>query len=92
MTLLKKNQSMFIQYADDTQFLHADIIDNLNNLISNTENTLRELKRYFLINGLLLNPKKTQYIFIGNKQLLSRIPPDTFINYDGVHIYPSTYV
>ena len=75
-----------IQHADHTQFLNADIINNLNNLISNTENTLREIKLYFLTNEL------PQCIFIGNKKLLSRIPPETFINYDGVHIYPSTYV
>ncbi len=53
-----------IQYADDTQFLTADTIDNLNNLISKTEETMRKIKLYFITNGLLLNPKKTQCIFI----------------------------
>ncbi len=36
-----------IQYADDTQFLEADTVDNLDNLISNTENILRSIKLYF---------------------------------------------
>ena len=88
----KTDACSMIQYADDTQFLEADTVDNHDNLISNTENTLRNIKSYFLTNGLLLNPKKTQCIFIGNRQLLSRIPPDTFINCNGVRIYPSTHV
>ncbi len=88
----KINACSLIQYADDTQFLQSDTIDNINNLILNTEDTLRDVKQYFLTNGLLLNPKKTQCIFIGNRQVLSRIPPDIYISCDGVHIYPSTYV
>ena len=32
-----------IQYADDTQFLQADTIENLGNLISNTENALHKI-------------------------------------------------
>ncbi len=35
------------QYADDTQFLHMNTIDNLNLLIGNTESTLLRLKSYF---------------------------------------------
>ncbi len=53
--------------------------------------TLR-LKRYFLKNGLLLNQAKTQCIFIGSCQLLSLIPPDTRISFDGDSIHPSTHV
>ncbi len=53
---------------------------------------MRKIKLYFITNGLLLNPKKTQCILIGNRQLLSRIPPETFINCYGVHIHPSTHV
>ncbi len=40
----------------------------------------------------MLNPKETQCIFIGNRQILSAIPPNTFINCDGNHIYPVTHV
>ncbi len=49
---------LLVQYADDTQFLHTSTVDNLNLLIRNTESTLLKLKRYFLTNGLLLNPAK----------------------------------
>ncbi len=60
--------------------------------LSDNESTLLRLKRYFLTNVILLNPAKTQYIFIGNRQLLSLIPPDTGISFDGDSIYPSTHV
>ncbi len=88
----KTNSCSLIQYADDTQFLHADTINNLEDLISKTEETLCNMKQYFLLNGFMLNSKKTQCIFIGNRQQLSHIPPDTFINCDGEHIFLSTLV
>ena len=83
---------ILIQYADDTQFLEADTVENLDGLISNTENALRNIELYFQTNGLLLNNKKTQCIFIGNRQLLALVPSDISINCNGVHIYPTTHV
>ncbi len=83
---------LLVQYADVTQFLHTNTIDNLNLLIRNTGSTLLRLKRYFLTNCLLLNPAKTQCIFIGNRQLLSLILPDTRISFDGDNIHPTTHV
>ncbi len=79
----KTNSCSLIQCADDTQFLHADTVNNLEDLISKREETLYNMKQYFLLNGLMWNSKKTQCIFIGNRQQLSHIPPDTFINCDG---------
>ncbi len=81
-----------IQYADDTQFLYIDTINNLGDLIARTEETLKILKQYFVRNGLLLNSKKTQCIFIGNRQLLSRIPPNTCISFDDERIKFCSYV
>lgn len=87
------NGCLLTQYADDAQILQADTIDNLNDLISSTEAALPTIKLPFLTNGLLLNPPITQCIFIGNRQVLSHIPLDTFISCDSVHnIYPSTHV
>ncbi len=51
-----------------------------------------KLKRYFLTNVLMLNPAKTQCIFIGSHQLLSLILPDTRVSFDGDSIHPSTHV
>ncbi len=60
--------------------------------VQETEETLYNMKQYFLLNGLMLNSKKTRCILIGNRQQLSYIPLDTFINCDSEHIYPSTHV
>ncbi len=73
----KINSCSIIQYADDTPFLHADTVNNLEDLISKTEETLFNIEQYFLLNGLLLNSKKTQGIFIGNRHLLFHIPHDS---------------
>ncbi len=83
---------LLVPYADDTQFLHTSTVDNLNLLVRNIESTLLTLKRYFLPNGLLLYPAKTQCIFIANRQLLSLISPDTRISFDGDNIYPSAHL
>ncbi len=77
-----------VQYADDTQFLHSNTIDKLDHLIKDTEETLVKCRRYFLKNGFMLNCSKSQCVFIGNRQLLSSIPPSTTINFNGDIIYP----
>ncbi len=50
------------------------------------------VKHYFLRNGLLLNPKKTQCIFLGNRQLLVQIPPNAVTNCDCDTLTPSVQV
>lgn len=81
-----------MQYADDTQFLHTSTLNNIDELIRITEDTLMKCRQYFLNNGLMLNSAKTQCIFIGSRQILSRIPPNTTININGDTIHPSTCV
>ncbi len=74
---------ILVQYADDTQFIHSDNINNINQLINRAKVTLLNAKNYFLKSGLLLNSNKTQFIFIGTRQLLSNVPDDMTINFDG---------
>ena len=81
-----------IQYADDTQFIHAGNIDNVNDLIHKSEETLKLAKLYFYNNGLMLNSGKTKCMFIGTRGLLSQIPPDTHMLVDGNVITPSTSI
>ena len=81
-----------VQYADDTQFLHCNTVDKLDQLIKDTEETLVKCRQYFLRNGLLLNSSKTQCMFIGNHQLLSNIPLNTKLNFNGNSIQPSNRV
>ncbi len=84
--------SFIVQYADNTQLLHTGTVDNIYQLIKDTESTLKQCKRYFLRNGLLLNSSKTQCILIGRCQLLAAIPPDTNVHFDGEIIQPSCQV
>ncbi len=57
------------QYADDTQSLHTGTVDNIQQLIKDTEATLKQCKRYFLSNGRLINPSKARRIFLCSCQL-----------------------
>ena len=81
-----------IQYADDTQFIHSGSLENLANIINDAEKTLADANEYFLKNGLMVNPNKTQCIFIGSRQLLSHIPEDAVIHLGDTSIRPSTSV
>ncbi len=77
---------VLIQYADDTQFIHSGNIYNLDQLISRAKSTLSNAKTFFLSSGLMLNCKKTHFIFIATRQLLSAILNDMTINLDGSNI------
>ena len=80
------------QYADDTQFLHSGTLSELPNIISEAEQTLNRARKYFLRNGLKLNAKKTQCIFIGTHQLIPRIPDNTTLSFCDTTIKPSSHV
>lgn len=78
------------QYADDTHIVLSRSIDNLKDLISNAEDTLKLAKKDFNANGLMLNEKKKKSILIGTTRLLSLIPPNTHPMVDGNVITPSS--
>lgn len=86
------NDCLLVQYADDTQFLHTGTLQELANLINKSEITLNKAREYFLRNGLMLNPNKTQCIFIGTRQIISRIPANTTIRFDGNNVQPVSHV
>ena len=77
-----------IQYADDTQIIISGNPRELDDLINKGETALNDAKRYFQLNGLNVNEKKTQCMFIGSRQLISRIPPNTKINFGSTPIIP----
>ena len=83
---------LLVQYADDSQFIHTGTTNNLQELIRSAENTMKEAKHYFDSNGLMINTKKTQCIFIGSRQNISKIPEETKINCSGDEIIPSKFV
>ncbi len=66
--------SILIQYADDKQLLQNETITNLSEIIKKTEKTIKNTHTYYQENGLMLNIKKTQCIFIGSHHTISQIP------------------
>ena len=83
---------LLVLYADDTQLLLTGTISNLNDLIKRAEATLIAAKSYFQRNGLTVNEAKTQCIFIGSRQYISRIPEDTVLKFNDNNLTPSKYV
>ena len=81
-----------IQYADDTQIILSDTIDNVNELTKKAGEVLMDIRNYFLGRGLLLNTNKTQCMFAGSAQYISRIPDNTTINCNNETIKVSHHV
>ena len=77
-----------VQYADDTQILLESKIEDLEDLIKRAEDILMQAKIYFLENGLLLNEKKTQCIFIGARYFVNKINDNIQINFGGNLLKP----
>lgn len=83
---------LLVQYADDAQFIHSEKFEKIGEMVTSAEETLSLAKKYFDKNGLLINAKKTQCIFIGSYQYISRIPNDISIKFDNKTIIPSNHV
>ena len=83
---------LLVQYADDTQLVITGTIYNLTELIRQAEQILEMTKHYFQMNGLMVNEVKTQCIFVGSRQYISKIPRDTTIKFGSIMIAPSTSV
>ena len=78
-----------VQYADDTQIIISGNVNNIDDLVHRGEIALNDAKRYFQVNGLNVNENKTQCMFIGSRQLISRIPLDIRILFGETPITPS---
>ena len=83
---------LLVQYADDTQILITGTIGAIENMISRAQTILMIAKTYFNNNGLLLNESKTQCIFFGTRQYISRIPDNISIKIGDTTIMPSQTV
>ena len=81
-----------IQFADDSQLVLSGSVDELEVLLQQGELALKEAKEYFQKNGLNVNEQKTQCMFIGSRQLISRIPDNIKIYFGETEITPSRSV
>ena len=82
-------QCMLVQYADDCQFLLEGKVENINDMKIKAEEVLAKAKYYFDKNGLLINPNKTQCLFVGSRQNIARLPNDISLNFNSIEIFPS---
>ncbi len=76
------------QYADDTQFIHTGKIEYIQDLTRKEEKTLTKAKRYFHLNGLMLNTNETQCVFSGRGGLTPQIPHSISFRVDDNNITP----
>ena len=81
-----------MQDADDTQIIIERETDQIDDLLRRREAILNLAEVYFQRNGLLLNEKKTQCIFIGSRQFISGISDDVYLNFNGNIIKPMKIV
>ena len=80
--------STLVQFADDAQFLLSDNIENLETLVQRMEATMERVNNYFSDNGLKVISDKTQYIFIGSRAFIDRIPDDIKIKVGNSELSP----
>lgn len=80
------NDSIAVQFADDAQFLHSQKIENLATLVRQMECTMERVNKYFTENGLKVNSSKTQFIFIGSRQYIDRLPKDLTLKVGSSHL------
>ena len=85
-------ECLLVIYADDTQIMLTGDLSNIDDLVHRAENILIAAKNYFNNNGLLLNESKTQIIFFGSRQYISRIPENISIKFNDITLVPSQKV
>ena len=83
---------MLVQYADDAQYLHSGKIDNVEEIVNLAERNLAKVNKYFSDNGLKMNGNKTQFLFIGSRQYINRLPDNLSISVNNDNIRPSEIV
>ena len=76
-----------IQYADDGQFFLKEKVEDLNEIVKITKDTLIRANNYLDENGLLMITKKTQCMFIGSRHNIVKILDHIRIPFNGNDIY-----
>ena len=82
----------FVQYADDAQYLHSGRIENIAEIVERAERNIVKVNQYFSDNGLKMNANKTQFLFIGSRQYISKLPDDLSIKVNNDSIKPKENV
>ena len=78
-----------IMYADDTQFLDADLPVNISDLKRRVEDTLAVAGKWFVKSRLKINPSKTEMLLIHSRRLQNI---SFSVSFDNSEIKPSNSV
>ncbi len=68
------------------------LAQSMSDIITRAETTLPLAKTYFIRNGLMIDPNKTQCLFVGTRPFIRRILSDTTITFYNAHIIPSKHI
>ena len=74
------------QYADDTQLFISVPVAARTAAIDRLENCLSALQNWFCLNGMSLNPDKSDAIWFTTEQRSRTLPPATTINVAGIPV------
>ena len=81
--VIEKTGLQHHQYADDTQLYISFKSTEKQPSVLSTERAVEAVRRWFIVNGLQLNPDKTEAIFLGTTQNLSSISDCETLNISG---------
>ena len=82
-SVIEKTGLQHHQYADDTQLYISFKSTEKQPSILSTERAVEAVRRWFIVNGLQLNPDKTEAIFLGTTQNLSSVSDCETLNISG---------
>ncbi|XP_067660442.1 uncharacterized protein [Haliotis asinina] len=90
-SIVRKHLLLFHGYADDQQLYLSIKPASLSTGVSRLERCITEIQEWMLCNSLKLNGDKTDFILIGTKQQLSKLPSIN-LEVNKVTIEPSAQV
>ena len=76
-------------YVDDSKLFMSFPLVELDAAIEKLEQDLHSVAQWCCENHLLINPDKTKLLFLGTRQMLSRLPEDTKVVFLGKTLKPT---
>lgn len=87
--LLRKENIAFHMYADDTQVYAVSTLDNVEAMKAHVEGAVEKIRCWMAANLLKLNPSKTEFIVIRNKNQINDVI--TELDVGGITVEPSDH-
>ena len=80
------------QYADDTQLYVSFENRHIQLSVANIRDATQAVRDWFAINGLSLNPDKSEVMFLGTSHRLEAVPGDIAVTVAGSSISPADHI